>query len=330
MPHIENFDPALVNTPLQPLFPNLVTSFLRLSPESQVEAERIMTARSLRFELDARTTDFLFAAGAMHDGIAPFHQRFVVGLRAMERTWAATFGYYVLFQWTADNHNARLKKLGPVSQPAALGDAVELLRGAFSSAHNDSDYEWPTGLPSPSTPHPDTILMSTVNASATRVMGWILLHELGHFGNGDNDLPPGTPPKFTAHEMEHRADAWATKVATMSLQSDHQLSNLVNIPFALGAIAGINHKASADHPSAAERLRTFYQTNIEPLAATNHSLFNTALFACTTPLQGLLHLRGWSPNGFQPLSDFGAFLVWWEAEYGRLLAIADTQSQING
>ncbi len=190
MPLIENYDPAKVVTPLQPLFPDLATSFLRLSPESQAEAVRVMQARSIRFVLDATTNDFVFSARAMHDGISAFYQRFDVGLRAMERAWAATFGYYIIFSWAADGHNARRQGLGLVPQPATLPEGVELLRWALSSRHSVEDYPWPAGLPSPSSPHADQKLMATVNAASVRVIGWILLHELGHF-----DLGLRWPPK---------------------------------------------------------------------------------------------------------------------------------------
>ncbi|HWZ95015.1 MAG TPA: phage exclusion protein Lit family protein [Opitutaceae bacterium] len=317
MPLLANVDPLTVVTPLQPLFPQLVTSFLRLSPHSSAEAERIIKERSIRFCLDRTTSEFLYKASAFHDGTAPFFQRLHVGLRALERTWAAVFGYLVLFGWIAERHNARRAGHADPPQPAALGDAAALHSWAFSTRHSDENFVWPTALPSPSHPHLDADLMTRVNATSVRVVGWMLLHELGHFERRHLE-PPDPGKSIHPHDEEHEADAWAAALVTTPLDLDHCRTNLGSIPFALGALAAINHKETEEHPPIAERLRRYFRAHVAPLATTDPALFNTALFATTTPLQAILHVRGWSTQGFQPLQNLDEYLIWWEAEIEKL------------
>ena len=306
---LENIDPKQVATPLQPLFPQLVTSFLRLSPHSQEVAKRIVDERAIRFHLDETTSEFLYEARAFHDGTAPFYQRFHVGLRALERTWAAVFGYLVLFVWMAERHNARRAGRADTPEPEALGVAGQLHHWAFSSRHTDEDLPWPFALPCPSRPYPDAELMARVNATTVRVVGWMLLHELGHFERRHLEPRKDYPHP---HDDEFEADAWAAQVAVTPQDLDHCRTNLGSIPFALGALAAINHKSTKHHPAVADRLRRYFRAHIEPLATTDPALFNTALFATTTPLQAILHVRGWSPKGFQPLRSLDEYLTWWE------------------
>ena len=161
--------------------------------------------------------------------------------------------------------------------------------------------------------------MARTESTAVRVVGWILLHELGHFERRHFEPEPEKQP-LSPHDEEHDADAWASDLATTPPDSDLEKANLVSIPFALGAMAGINRHETAEHPAVVERLRRYYVAHILPLEQTDHSLFNTALFAATTPLQALLHLRGWSPEGFAPLLDLDEYLTWWSDEMDKLPA----------
>ncbi len=318
MPLIENADPAAVVTELQPEFPSLITSFLRLSPHSKAVGEKILADRQLRFELDLSTHEFLFKGAAFHDGIAPFHQRFCVGLKAIERTWAAVFGYQVLFQWTADRFNANLSKQPLPPAPAALSAAIESLNWAFAKEHDDGLVPWPSTIPSPARPFPDPALMKVVNSTAVRTVGWILLHELGHFDRGHFDTKPGETPAVSDHEAEFEADDWAAETATNPIDLDHCKSNLCVGPFALGVVAGITRKESDDHPSAAQRLLRYYKQYIVPKTFGDGSFFNTALFATTTPLQALLFMKGIHPGDLKIFADLDDFLPWWESEMDRL------------
>ena len=315
MPRIENFDPAAVRTPLQPLFPELITSFLRLSPNSRETAEKIVKARGIRFELDASTNECLLQASAFHDGTVAFHQRFCVGLKVLERMWASVFGYYVLFKWTSDRFNTNLRKENPPPAPLALPYAIELLTWAFSYKHGSEMLLWPPHLPSPSCPLADDKLMRAVNAASVRTAGFILLHELGHFDRGHLDSIGGSA---NPHDSEHEADDWASETATDSIANQHCQANLCTIPFALGFVAGISRRESPSHPATADRLARFYRKHICPKTKGNGSLFNTALFATTTPLQALLFLNGIQPERLKMFPDLEEFLDWWQAEMDRL------------
>lgn len=220
MPLIENVKPEEVDTPLQPLFPDMVTGFLRLSPHSKTVAERVIAQRQIRFELDASSNEFLYTATAFLTVDGPVHQRFRVGLKAIERTWAAIFGYVILFQWTAERFNANLRKDPMPRAPDSLGSALQALAWAFSDKHEHEILLWPKDVPSPSSPFAGADLMRSVNATAIRAVGWILLHELGHFDLGHFDISQGKVAP-DAHQQELEADEWAATTATQPIELEH-------------------------------------------------------------------------------------------------------------
>ncbi len=318
MPVLVNFDPALVDTRLQPLFPNLYDSFLRLSPQSNAEAARIVKDRQIRFVLDTTTNEFVFGARARGLPVGLEKQRFEVALRAMERCWAAVFGFSVLFKWTSDQFNAT-KTGESVAAPATLDDALGSLRWAFSSRHGSEYFPWPTELPSPSSLDHHSDIMSRTNATAIRVLGFMLLHELGHFDRFHFE-PHKRYETLHPWEMEYEADAWAFQLETATLASDHERANMVTIPFALAVLAGINHRKEENHPSIANRIRRFYFQHMEPLYRKDGALFNTAQMAVTTPLQSLLYIRGFAPSSLEAPKDLDVYLSWWEGEMDRLPA----------
>ncbi len=317
MPILENFDPASVGTPLQPLFPQLYDALLRLSPQSQNAAAKILKNRSIRFVLDTTTNYFVMGASAFGSSSGLNNQRFEVGLRAMERCWAAVFGYSVFFKWASDRFNAG-QKGQTVAEPSALNDASAALRWAFSSRHGPEDLPWPTDLPAPSRPHADADLIVRTNATATRVIGFILLHELGHFDRFHFE-PDKRFESLHPWEKEYEADAWAFRLETAELATNHEKANLATIPFALAVLAGINHREDDEHPSIANRIRRFYFNHLDPLYnKANGSLFNTAQMAVSTPLLALLHVRGFNLSEFEAKKDLDVFLSWWEEEMNKL------------
>ena len=331
MPLIENADPSKVNTRLQPLFPDLVTSFLRLSPESRAIAEEIIRKRSIRFELDFDTDEFLFSAGAYQTATGPDMQRLCVGLKAMERAWALVFGYHALTRWLIERHNAAIQGRAPAA-PVALLEAFKLIEWALPKDDPENPghpliIPYPPDLPAPSNPYPDAALMQEVSAASIRTIGWILMHELGHFDKGHFDRVPGAP--YDPHTEEYEADEWATVTAITPLVSSHSRANLAAVPYGMGIIAAINHIEDEEHPSLVNRLKRFAAAHVEPLRAGDKILYNNVIFNCMSPLQTLLFLKtGGSldqpPPSFDSLSEY---LGWWDSEFSKP---SDEPSQADG
>jgi hypothetical protein len=317
MPFIENIKPEEVETVLQPLFPDLVTGFLRMSPHSRAVAEKILSDRRIRFELDATSNEFLYEAVAMRTTAGLERQRFYVGLKAVERTWAAIFGYTILFRWTADRFNAKLNGRAMPAPPAALPFAIQGLKWAFSKDHNDELLPWPTDLPSPASPYADVAVMDAANAAAVRAVGWILLHELGHFDRGHLDITQSSDAP-NPHKEEFEADEWAAAITTNPMELDHCQANLCVIPMCLGVLAGINWRESKTHPAFSARMLRIYNNHIVPKTHGKASLFNTALFAAMTPPQALLFLYGISAAELEIANDLDDFLPWWEKKMCEL------------
>jgi hypothetical protein len=321
MPLIEDANPEKVNTRLQPLFPELVTSFLRLSPESKAVAEEIVRKRGIRFELDFGTDEFLFSAGAFQTASGPVMQRLCVGLKAMERAWALVFGYHTLTRWLIECQNAVIQKR-PAATPVALPEAFDLIEWALPKEDPENPgtpliVPYPPDLPSPSTPHSDAGLMQEVAAASIRTIGWILLHELGHFDKGHIDRPIGAPHDL--HAEEYEADEWATATATTPFNSAHSRANLTAVPYGMGIIAAINYAENDDHPSLVSRLKRFASTHIENLLPHEKALYNNVIFNCMSPLQALLFLktRGVLAEPPPNSKSLSKYLEWWELEFSK-------------
>jgi len=320
MPLIENFDSTKVPTLLQPLFPKLVDSFLRLSPTSHKAALQIMADRKLRFELDADKEEFLCQASAFITAEGPEFQRLKVGLKAMERTWAFSFAYFAMFRWLCTRHNAKLKGEKP-ENPYGLAEAIALLEWAQPKFDELTEEliplgPWPEKLPSPSNPLPEIEFMQEVENFSIRTMGLVFLHEIGHFAKGDFDSQEGLAKP--AHQSELDADDWAATISTENFDAEQlqTSANLVTMPFMLGVIAAVNAEESEEHPSLAVRLKAFAEKHIEPRRGDSKSLYNTALFACVTPLQTLLYLK--NPTAMDTMPEFetvSEYIDWWEKVY---------------
>ncbi|MDO8540584.1 MAG: hypothetical protein Q7S40_09140 [Opitutaceae bacterium] len=309
MPLIESANPADVVTPLQPLFPKVLKAAYMVAPDRQKEITDVMARHNLRIQLHENTGEFTMEAVA-----SPFYPRLSVGLGSLERVWAAAFGYIVLFEISAEQHRKRRagKPVGKASH-IALVEATTLLNWAFVAAHEGERLPWPDA-PSPSHPFPSADLMRSVETNFIAMVGWMLLHEIGHFACGHCDPVDSSEPAVPveAHRREHEADHWAH--AQMTAVADPMIcrGNICSIPFALGVIAGINHRATDSHPSLANRLKKYMTDFASPLAASQPDVRATVNMTAVVPLQALIALGGTFPANLAPFPDLNGYLEWWE------------------
>lgn len=309
MPNIESANPADIITPLQPLFPKVVQAVYLVAPDREREIAAIVNRYGLRIQLHENTGEFTMQAVA-----SSFYPRLMVGLGSLERMWAAAFGYFVLFKISAEQHRRRRagEPVGKATHPA-LAEAVTLLKWAFKEAHTER-LPWPHA-PSPSEPFPDKELMADVEKCFLSITAWMLLHEVGHFACGHCEPVDSTsvPDEVAdSHRREHEADDWAHR-QMLAVANDALLTgNRCSIPFALGVIAGLNHRETAEHPALADRLRRYTASYVDPFRQTRPEVFATAHMTAVVPLQTQLALDDYFPALEKPFADLEDYLAWWK------------------
>jgi hypothetical protein len=304
-------DPATVDTPLQPVFSKILEAPMWAAPRSERRIAGVIAQHGIRLLLHIESHGFQMEATADTDGGSTTN-RIVIGLGTTERIWAFVFAYTFLFLLTA---KAGTKSVNVRAVPNGF-EALQLLQWALLPAHASCRQPWPGNAPSPSYPLADAALMQRVNGIFLAVIGWMTLHEVGHFENGDLALNISTayPPR-DPHLEEFFADDWASASSlTGAVDLDYQQRACV-IPFALGILAAINHRETDSHPAVKARLTHYVQKFINPLEATDPKCFTTALATAIIPLQALLFACGKLPET-RAFPSWSAYIDNWDATMG--------------
>ena len=304
-------DPRSVETPLRPILDQILAYPTAVAPDSAPEIQALIKKHSLRFELDVQTADFRFEANS--GGIAS--ARITVGLGALERTWAAAFAYTVLFSLYTDRHKARRsgRHVDSLSHPH-LENALTLINWAFFVQHRRQRLPWPDNAPSPSKPSNDHKQMRSTEIAFTGMVGWLLLHELGHFacGHCDQHSQVVHEDSKTAHRNEYDADQWAHRQVTRTKRDETRISATCAVPFALGVVAAVDYRPTDQHPAVADRIRSYMREFISPLGQTERDLCATVHASAIVPLQAVLLQNGKLEKSTREFRDFEDYLLWWE------------------
>jgi hypothetical protein len=121
---------------------------------------------------------------------------------------------------------------------------------------------WGAGLPTPEAAAPENSFERRAMNLFLAAIGWVFLHEIGHFTCGHaarigNDLPWEEQRPERARELEFEADEWATEW-TLEGASDPQQKEFRILAIAVAMVwLGIVHsvrRESPTHPPAWERL----------------------------------------------------------------------------
>ena len=89
------------------------------------------------------------------------------------------------------------------------------------------------------------------------------------------------------------------------------------IPFALGIIAAIEHRATGTHPAVKERLSYYVREFIAPLERNDPQCYTTALATAIIPLQALLFAKGKLPEQ-KIFTNWRSYVDHWESEMNRV------------
>jgi peptidase U49-like protein len=247
--------------PLEPLLEKLGKYPAMVAREQSARLNEIKQALSVRIRLIRGKGNLRFSAGKdRHTG-----ERYVkVGLAALERIWAYCYGFTFLFDLVKSRPQGSLiemKNMPEASLP------WELLRWAKVGEDKQVRFEWPNYFPKPGAESTDTYVKNTDNFFIT-VVGFLLLHEIGHHSLGHLDEPEDLH-QFVNQEFQaddFAADLMLTHCPRESVKDILFVARANGISTGLALLAGIelDHPASVirTHPKVPERLLTVFQKYI--------------------------------------------------------------------
>ena len=250
-----------LETPLEPLLEKLGRYPNMVAREQSARLNDIKQALSLRIRLIRGKGNLRLRAGKdRHTG-----ERYIkVGLAALERIWAYCYGFTFLFNLVKSRPKGSLIEMNNIPE-ASL--PWELLRWAKVGEDKQVRFEWPNHFPNPGTASTDTYVKNTDNFFIM-VVGFLLLHEIGHHSLGHLDEPEDLH-QFVNQELEaddFAADLMLTRCPRESATDILFVARANGISTGLALLAGVelDHPVSAirTHPKVPERLLTVFQKYI--------------------------------------------------------------------
>jgi hypothetical protein len=236
-------------SPISGLIQNFQGSPFAGAPERKLELDRMVQQLGTRIQLSWPGTAFLFGVTECH-GIR-------VGLCALERLWAYSYGYYQSYLMATSHPPATL-----VSRDPAV---AKLLGWSHTEAKTPIESPWPAGTARPDRPMSGSEI-PIVNEIFLMMSAWILLHEFGHIIRDDkyDESPEG---QIHNHTIEFAADAWAFRFlldrwTSYSTNPDVLLKRGIGIGLAIFIISADRFfkkpTSGHTHPHPIDRLLRFF------------------------------------------------------------------------
>lgn len=180
---------------LEPLAERIATCPVNIAPERDADLQEVLNGRPVRYQIDVR------------DGKAGFSvdpRTFVIKmpLAQLERLWAMTYGFLTAFK-VASKHWPRSETT--VQEEPELQEPLELLSWTCRGFREGKRLGW-NHLPRPTAPS-DANRLENINRFFLGALGFILLHEIGHY------VLEHPSPQFQSDDesvkCEKKADRWA-------------------------------------------------------------------------------------------------------------------------
>jgi hypothetical protein len=187
-------------SPLAPLLDHIRTCVLYIAPERETDTEELFRGSSVHCRIDANDGKAVFSVDSEKSDTCEIK----MPLAQLERLWALTFGFIVALKIAKDHWP---KAEVTVEEEPGLTEPLALISWAWEGLSRGERLEWQEGLPRPDVANDDPDLLQTVNGFFLGALGFIMLHEIGHY------VLKHPPPKYQSNNesirCEIQADDWA-------------------------------------------------------------------------------------------------------------------------
>lgn len=255
-----------LSSPIGPLLNHLGKFPAIICPERKDDLRNLFEELAVRIQLISGQRFGYFKAVIN----TKTHQRIIrVSVVALERLWAYGYGFLALVE------AAKAAPQGSeINLDALPGQklALDLLNWARDGELTQSMYQWPNHFPTPGTA--DDPAVAQADALFIHVVGFMLLHELGHHQLGHLDQLE-RPDRYVGEELE--ADAFAADFLLQNCPREaiHDadfINRCSGIAVGMTLLAGheIQNAFSRErcHPKIPERLLEFFEKHIPEVAGT--------------------------------------------------------------
>jgi hypothetical protein len=286
------------SSPIVELIPLIAASPFKIAPEREDDLRDILDAREIRMQIDPDRRLFNVCVNVETHHIT-------LGLGAAERMWAYVYGYTSILKCTKEQVGRKQIDLVPHREAAA---AMELMAWALSQDVQGQPLEWTDHLPKPVMGATGDSLAGTATNLFVCVVGWIVLHEIGHV---ECSHPPNIallPGQRITHEYE--ADTWASDWALSNWEA-HDANPLVFAKRSAAIVIALSIMASFEvydrragdqtHPDPPDRLFKFV-SGFVPKNAPHDWAWWVAITALKPHLDKM-GIMGESSQGYDSVQD---------------------------